>query len=63
MELTAKDVEWQKRLITLAGQASDDDMPCVENVCLALIKILELPRHKQLAFANIVSSLVGLALD
>jgi hypothetical protein len=63
VDLTPIESAWQQRLIQLAGDASDDALPCIENVLLALIRVLELPRLKQLQFARTVAALTELASE
>ena len=60
MELTPKELEWRRRLIEMAGQASDDGLPCIEQTCVVLVRILELPRTRQLIFSEMMHSLVTL---
>jgi hypothetical protein len=63
MEMTALEKDWQTRLIMMAAEASSDELPCVEQACLVVSRILELPRKKQLVFAQLAHSLVTLLMD
>lgn len=61
--MDSTDKAWRIRILELATEASKEGKPCIENVLLALARIMELPRQKQLVFANVIHSFMALLAD